>query len=102
MVAAPSADLVEMEVLICLGVVLICLACVSKRLPWALDKVTASVEKQFGPSAVFGKSNRAASFLFSHLVTKICRQQFTSFLTGSVSEFTYLNEFGIHLGAAKK
>ena len=53
MVAAPAAGLVEMEVLMCLGVVLICLACVITRLPWVLDKVTASVEKQFGPSAVY-------------------------------------------------
>ena len=58
--AAPAAGLVEMEVPMCLGVVLICLACVSTRLPWVLDKATAPVEKQFGLSAVHGKSNRAA------------------------------------------
>ena len=52
MVAAPTAGLVEMEVLVCLGVVLICLACVSTRLPWVLNKVTASVEKEFGPSSI--------------------------------------------------
>ena len=68
MVAAPAAGLVEMEVLVCLGVVLICLACVSTRLPWVLDKATASVEKQFGPSAVGGKSNRAAGPLCKHLL----------------------------------
>ena len=45
MVAAPAAGLVEMEVLMSLGVFLICYACVSTRLPWVLDKVTASVEK---------------------------------------------------------
>ena len=43
-VAAPAAGLVEMEVLVCLGAVLICLACVITRLPWVLDKVTASIE----------------------------------------------------------
>ena len=32
----------------CLGAALICPACVSTRLPWVLDKVTAYVEKQFG------------------------------------------------------
>ena len=47
MVAAPAAGLAEMEVLMCLGAVLICLTCVSMRLPWVLDKVTESVEKQF-------------------------------------------------------
>ena len=58
--AAPAAGLVEIQVPISLGVVLICLACLSTRLPWVLDKVTASVEKQFCPSAVYGKSNRTA------------------------------------------
>ena len=29
----------------------------STRLPWVLGKVTAPVEKQFGPSAVYGKSD---------------------------------------------
>ena len=47
-VAAPAAGLVEMEVAMCLGAVLICLACVSARLPWILDKFTASFEKDFG------------------------------------------------------
>ena len=47
-VATPAADLVKMKVLVCLGVVLICLACVSTRLSWVLDKVATSVEKQFG------------------------------------------------------
>ena len=51
--ATPAAGLVEMEVLVCLGVVLICLACVCTRLPWVLDKVATSVGKQFGPSAVY-------------------------------------------------
>ena len=44
--AAPAAGLVEMKELVCLGVVLTCLACVSTRLPWVLEKVTASVEKE--------------------------------------------------------
>ena len=44
-VAAPAAGLVEMEVAMWLGVVLICLACVSARLPWVLDKATAYFEK---------------------------------------------------------
>ena len=60
--AAPAAGLVEIEVPVCLGVVLICLAFVSTRLSWDLDTVTAYVEKEFGPSAVYGKSNRAAAF----------------------------------------
>ena len=65
--AAPAAGLVEMKVPVCLGVVLICLACVGTWLPWILDKVTASVEKEFGPSAVYGKSNRASHSLCEHL-----------------------------------
>ena len=44
-----------MEVLMCLGVVLICLECVGTRQPWVLGEVTAPVEKQFGPSAVHRK-----------------------------------------------
>ena len=60
MVATPAAGPVEMEVAVCLGVVLICPACVSARLTCVLDKATASAEKQFGLSAVYGKPNRAA------------------------------------------
>ena len=58
--AESAAGLVEMKVHMCLGVVLICLACVSKRLPWVLGKVLASVDKPFVRSAVYGKSNRTA------------------------------------------
>ena len=36
-----------------------------------LDKVTASVEKQFGPSAVYGKSNRATDLLCKHLLALV-------------------------------
>ena len=36
-VAAPAAGLVEMEVRMWLGVVFICLAFVSTRLPWVLN-----------------------------------------------------------------
>ena len=72
MVAAPAAGLVEMEVLVCLGVVLICLACASTRLPWVLYKVTASVEKEFCLSAVYGKSNSAvADLLCKHLLALV-------------------------------
>ena len=71
MVAAPAAGLVEMEVSMCLGVVLICLTCVGTRLPWVLDEVTASVEKQLGPSAVYGRSNRAAGLLCKHLLALV-------------------------------
>ena len=69
--AAPAAGLVEIEVPVCLSAVLICLACVSTRLPWVLDKVTESLEKQFGPSAVYGKSNRAADPLCKHLLALV-------------------------------
>ena len=62
-VATPAAGLVKMKVLVFPGAVLICLACVGARLPWVVDKVAASVEKQFGPSAVYSKSNRAANSL---------------------------------------
>ena len=54
-----------------LGVGLICLACLSTRLPWVLDMVTVSVEKQFGASAVKGKSNRAAGPLCKHLLALV-------------------------------
>ena len=46
-----------MEMLMCLGVVLACLACVVKRLSWVLGEVTALAEKQFGPSAMYSKSD---------------------------------------------
>ena len=42
-VATFAAGLVKMEVLVFLGVALICLACVGARLPWGLDKVAASL-----------------------------------------------------------
>ena len=45
--------------------------CVSTRLPWALGKAAASVEKQFGPSAVHGKSDRAADLLCKHLLALV-------------------------------
>ena len=45
--------------------------CVSTRLPWALGKVAASVEKQFGPSAVHGKSDRAADLLCKYLLALV-------------------------------
>ena len=67
-VTTPAAGLVKMKALVCLGAVLICLACVSSRLPWVLDEVATSVEKQFGPSAVYGKSNRAANLLCEHFL----------------------------------
>ena len=44
--ATPAAGLVETKVLVCLGAVLICLACVSTRLPWVLDKAATSAVKQ--------------------------------------------------------
>ena len=55
-VATPAAGLVKMKVLLCLGVALICLACVSK---------------QFGPFAVYGKSNRAADSMCEHLLALV-------------------------------
>ena len=67
-VATPAAGLVKMKVLVCLGVVLICLACVSTRLPWVLDKVATSVEKQFGPSAVYGELE--LELIQSHMTQK--------------------------------
>ena len=44
----------------CLGVAFVCVACVSTRLPWVLGEVKAPAEKQFDPSAVCSKSDRAA------------------------------------------
>ena len=45
-VATPAAGLVKMKEPVCLGVVLIHLACVSTRLSWVLEKIATSVEKQ--------------------------------------------------------
>ena len=58
-VAARAAGLVEMEILMCLGAVLVCLVCVASRVKWVLGEITAPVDKQFGP-AVYRKSERAA------------------------------------------
>ena len=69
--AAPAAGLVEMEVRMCLGVVLICLTFVITRLPWVVDKATESAEKQFGSSTVYGKSNRAANLMCKHLLALV-------------------------------
>ena len=71
MAAAPAAGLVEMKAPVCPGFVLICPACVSTRLPWILDKVTESAEKQYGPSAVYGKSNEAADPLCKYLLALV-------------------------------
>ena len=65
-VATPAAGLVKMEVIEFRGVVLVCLACVGAWLPWVLDKVATYVEKQCGPSALYGKSNRVAHSLCEH------------------------------------
>ena len=65
--ATPAAGLVKIKVLLCLGVVPICLACVSTRLSWVLDKVATSADKEFGPSALYGKYNRAANSLCEYL-----------------------------------
>ena len=70
-VAAPAAGLVEMEVSMCLEVALIFLACVSKRLAWVLDKVTASFENLVEPSAVYTESIRAADPLFKHFLALV-------------------------------
>ena len=48
------------------GVALVCLAYVGAWLPWVLDKVAEPAEKQFGPSAVYGKSNQAPDSLCKH------------------------------------
>ena len=58
--AAPAAGLVEFEVLMCLGVALVRLACVGTWLPWVLGEVTAPAKKQFGPSTEHSKPDRAA------------------------------------------
>ena len=62
-VAASAAGLAKIRVLMCLGVVLFCLACVGTRLPWVLGEATAAVEKKFGPPEVYSKSDRAADAL---------------------------------------
>ena len=79
-VATPAAGLVKMKVPVCLGVVLICLAYVSSRLPWVLDKVATSVEKRFCPSAVYGKSNRALDLLCKPLCSGLTKVSKSAFL----------------------
>jgi len=54
-----AAGLVNTEVLMRLGVVLVCLSR-GYGLLWVLDEITAPVEKHFGPSAMNSISERAA------------------------------------------
>ena len=54
--AAPAAVLMEVKVLVCLGVALICLACVNTLPPRVADKTTASADKQFEPGSFLVQS----------------------------------------------
>ena len=69
--AASVAGLVETEISACLGAVFVCLACVGTRLPWVLGEIAAPFEKQFGPSAVYSKSGRAADPLCGDAATSV-------------------------------
>ena len=52
-VAAPAAEMVEMEVPMCRGAALVCLACFDTRLPFIPEDTKEPVEKQLGPHAVW-------------------------------------------------
>ena len=59
------------------SVVLVCFMRVRTRLPWVFDEITAPVEKQFGPSPMDGKTERAADPL---------REKALALLLGDVEE----------------
>ena len=74
---APTAVLVEVEVFVRFSVVLVRFMRVHTRLPWIFDEITAPVEKQFGPSPMDGKAERAADPL---------RENALALLLGDVEE----------------
>ena len=56
---APTAGLVQVKVFVRFSVVLVRFMRV-RGLPWVFDEITTPVEKQFGPSPMDGKTERAA------------------------------------------
>ena len=74
---APTAGLVEVGVFVRFSVVLVRFMRVRTRLPWVFDEITAPVEKQFGPSLMNGKIERAADPL---------RENALALLLGDVEE----------------
>ena len=57
---APTAGLVQVKAFVRFSVVLVRFMRVRTRLPWVFDEITTPVEKQFGPSPMNGKTERAA------------------------------------------
>ena len=57
---APTAGLVQVKVFVRFSVVPVRFMRVRTRLPWVFDEITTPVEKQFGPSPMDGKTERAA------------------------------------------
>ena len=57
---APTAGLVKVKVFVRFSVVLVRFMRLRTRLPWVFDEITTPVEKQFGPSPMDGKTERAA------------------------------------------
>ena len=71
------AGLVQVEVFVRFSVVLVRFMRVRTRLPWVFDEITTPVEKQFGPSPMDGKTERAADPL---------RENALALLLGDVEE----------------
>ena len=74
---APTAGLVQVKVFVRFSVVLVRFMRVRTRLPWVFDEITTPVEKQFGPSPMDGKTERAADPL---------RENALALLLGDVEE----------------
>ena len=64
----PTAGLVEVEVFARYSAVLVPFMRVRTRLSWVFGEITAPVEKQFGPSPMDGKTERAADPLREDLL----------------------------------
>ena len=56
----PTVGLVVVRVFVRFSAVLVRFMRVRTRLPWVFDEITAPVEKQFDPSPMDGKTERAA------------------------------------------
>ena len=74
---APNAGLMQVEEFVRFSVVLVHFMRVRTRLPWVFDEITTPVEKQFGPSPMDGKTERAANPL---------REDALALLLGDVEE----------------
>ena len=69
--AALTAGLVEMEVIMRLSAALLSPACASARLFCVPGEITASAERQLGPSAVHSRPERAVNPLREGVFTPV-------------------------------